>query len=131
MTRVNVGIDPRELTTQLLVAELHEMIRIPAAIADGRAVLRGSYPATFRLNAGHVRFFYKRLGYLRRRYHALRLEALRRGVRASNFDMIFEGLPGTLFGEYTPTEADRSILLERFAEKGHELLKTAQRDPTL
>lgn len=67
MTRINVGIPPRELTNKHLTAEHREIKRIPNAVKTGKAKMVG-IPAQFTLGTGHVKFFYNKLGYLRQRY---------------------------------------------------------------
>lgn len=74
MTRINVGLDPEELADDVLLAEHREMTRIPNAVRSGRANLDAPAPEAFCLGPGHVRFFYRRLGYLQRRYAAVYVE---------------------------------------------------------
>lgn len=116
MTRINVGIDPCELPDRLLLAEHREITRIPNAVRSGRAKIVPQ--DRFTLGTGHVRFFYTRLGYLKRRYTDLFNECKRRGFRVTDKRSAFDGLT---YGEYTPTDADRQIILERITSKGFTL----------
>lgn len=121
MTRINVGIDPAELPRQQLMAEHREIKRIPNAIAAGRFNLTGQ-PAQFKLGTGHVKFFYTRLAYLLERYYRIHAECRRRGYDVANYAGAWAACPEELFGEYTPTQRDRDLLLARFAERGIETL---------
>ena len=70
MTRINVGIPPAELNGRHLIAEHREIKRIPNLVNRGRYSL-DNQPDTFKLGKGHVKFFYDKLLYLKRRYDSL------------------------------------------------------------
>ena len=70
MTRINVGIDPSELNMKMLMAEHREIKRIPNCVKKGRFSMVGQ-PREFTLNTGHVKFFYDKLGYLKKRYEEI------------------------------------------------------------
>ena len=70
MTRINVGIHPSELPIKMLIAEHREIKRIPNCIKSGRYSLT-DIPANFTLGQGHVKFFYNKLAYLRKRYEMI------------------------------------------------------------
>lgn len=120
MTRVNVGILPKELSNQLLIAELREIKRIPNCIKSGRFNLK-NVPEKFTLGTGHVSFFYNKIGYLKKRYKNLYTEAISRKLNVQDFSDSFEGISEKYMNDYTETERDRNILLNRFKEKGHKI----------
>ena len=120
MTRVNVGILPKELSKSLIVSELREIKRIPNCIKRGRFNLK-KIPNQFTLGTGHVSFFYNKIGYLKERYQKLYENARERKINVQDFSDSFENIPEKFMGSYQETERDREILLERFAERGHEL----------
>lgn len=115
MTRVNVGIKPKELVNMHLQAELREIKRIPNQIISGKFSLKNQ-PKEFCLNTGHVKFFYDKLGYLRNRYVSLYNEAIERGLNVTNFiesfDKAIELYP-QFNNDYIETERDRCLLIER------------------
>lgn len=117
MTRINVGVDPRELPDKLLLTEHREITRIPNAVKSGRANLQLPAPAQFTLGPGHVRFFYTRLGYLKRRYALLFEECLKRGFNVTDKSEAFAGLPVNCLWDFQPTRADRQIIVQRLVEK--------------
>lgn len=125
MTRINVGIDPRELPRQALLAEHREMKRVPNQLRSGR--LKQKYIDSFRLGTGHVHFFTTRLRYLRRRYRAVHEECLRRGYAVQDFSSAFKGML-TGQSKYKPTLRDRKLLRERLHESGHVLLRIPARE---
>ena len=119
MSRINAGIDPRSLTRQHLLAEHREIKRIPNAVRArldaGKPVAVG--PDEFCLGKGHVTFFYRRLGYLLRRYQRLRAECLRRKYDVSDFSGAWSGLPDEFMGEWEPSPQDRALIEQRIAER--------------
>ena len=120
MTRINVGIKPSELCDKHLLAEHREIKRIPNAINNGKAKF-DDIPDSFRLGAGHVKFFYNKIGYLFRRYVLLHEECVKRGFNVSDFSMAFNSIPEHLLNDYTPTQHDRLIVLERINQRLKEM----------
>ena len=112
MTRINVGIRPSELTDRHLLAEHREIKRVPNAIKSGRYVLEG-IPAKFCVGTGHVKFFYNKLEYLRRRYRSLYIECLQRKFNVQCYDQAWDNLPCELMGNYKPSGSDRALLVVR------------------
>lgn len=112
MTRINVGIPPKELSRQHLIAEHREIKRIPNVVSKGKFNLKGQ-PSQFKLGIGHVKFFYTRLGYLKERYEELYSECRRRGYDVSYYGDAWDGVPNHLMGHYQSTEHDVEIIKER------------------
>lgn len=98
-----------------LVAEYRELPRVfPLAI---RALSRGdtSGPSEYTLGTGHVRFFYKRLGYLTNRFNLLVTEMERRGYKPQ-----FKRAPVAppeLMGDWEPTQAAIEVNRMRISER--------------
>lgn len=116
MTRINVGIPPKELTNKHLIAEHRELKRIPNVVAKGRYNLK-NIPEEFTLGKGHVSFFYDKLGYLKERYIDLYNECISRGFNVQNYLPSWDGVPEELMNGYTPTDKDVYIIRERIAER--------------
>lgn len=116
MTRINCGIPPAELGRKHLIAEHREMKRIPNAVAKGKWNLKGQ-PLKFKLGTGHVKFFYTRLGYLKKRYEEVYAECIKRGYSVQYYGGCWNNIPPNLMGDYTPTEEDKEIIRERIKER--------------
>lgn len=116
MTRINAGIEPTELTRQHLLAEHREIKRIPNAIVAGKAILT-DIPRQFTLGKGHVKFFYDKLGYLKRRYVTIRDECFRRGYKVTDYEMAWDGVPQHLMSNWEPSEADAAIVQQRIDDR--------------
>jgi deoxyribonuclease (pyrimidine dimer) len=116
MTRVNVGVRPSELSRQHLLAEAREIKRVPNIVKSGRYSMAGQ-PKEFTLGTGHVKFFYDKLLYLKKRYVALYNEGRGRGYDMTDFSSAWDGVPSEMLGDYSPTKRDREITLERIKER--------------
>ena len=123
MTRINVGIPPAELGDSHLMAEHREIKRIPNCINKGRYSLDNK-PELFKLGKGHVKFFYDKLFYLKRRYDSLYTECRKRGFNVQDYSSAWKDTPEHLMNDYTPTERDRIIIRQRIQERlNNKLIK--------
>lgn len=124
MTRVNL-IDVALLTDQHLFAEYREITRVLVlALQAGQkhsfASIKSKIPTTYRLNTGHVLFFYDKLAFIERRYFALRDELLKRQVNITLKDSIVDyrqQIDMQFYGDFKPTQTDVSINIDRIIEK--------------
>lgn len=115
MTRINL-VPPQELCDQHLLAEHRELTRIPNAVARGKYKLDGQ-PDDYKLGSGHVRFFFNKLLFLEKRYHALHSECLSRGFNVQN--RWPDNLPqdNSLWQDYQPTAQALAANRTRIAER--------------
>ena len=116
MTRINVAIDPAELTDKHLLAEHREIKRSPNMVKSGRAKIK-DLPNKFTLGKGHVKFFYDKLGYLKVRYERIYEECKRRGFNIEYYGNAWENIPEELMNNYIPTKEDETIIRERINER--------------
>ena len=89
MTRINAGMPVKWLTDKHLLAEHREIKRIPNAVKNRKVDWKKPIPEKFTLGKGHVRFFYNKLKYLKRRYEALHKECLKRGFKVKDYSGAF------------------------------------------
>ena len=120
MTRINAGITPFELSGKHLIAEHREIKRIPNVVSKGKYNLTGQ-PEEFTLGTGHVKFFYTRLLYLKKRYEELYKECLKRGYNVSYYGDAWNDVPKELMNDYEPTERDRQIIQQRINKAKKEV----------
>lgn len=116
MTRINAGIPPAELTDKHLIAEHREIKRIPNVISKGKYSMDGQ-PSEFKLGTGHVKFFYDKLLYLKKRYIKLHHECVKRGFNVQNYVGAWDRVPKELMNDYTPSEGDAVIVRQRIKER--------------
>ncbi|EJP30480.1 putative deoxyribonuclease V [Haemophilus sputorum HK 2154] len=113
MTRINL-VPPAELCDQHLLAEHRELTRIPNAVAKGKFSLKGQ-PSDYKLGEGHVRFFFNKLMFLKKRYDLLHEECLARGFQVQYFWSTELPEQTDLWLDYQPTENALKLNRERIA----------------
>ena len=123
MTRINVGIPPTELVNQHLIAEHREIKRIPNCIAKGKYNMEG-IPDKFKLGKGHVKFFYNKLLYLKKRYIKLYNECINRGFKVQNYIAAWDNVPEELMNDYKVEDNDIKIIKQRIDERKPRAHKT-------
>lgn len=119
MTRINV-VPPAELSRQHLVAEYRELPRVFGLARNAAAAGRNpDAPARYTLGAGHVLFFYTRLGWLVDRQKSLIAEMIRRGYHPTHTDTtdLLDGIPQAWVGQWAPTDDAMAINRARIAER--------------
>jgi hypothetical protein len=133
MTRVNVGVDPREISKKALNAEHREIVRIPNMLRAGKFKNISKAPAEFTLGEGHVLFLASRIGYLKRRYQAIYDACIEKNINVQSFITAFEDIPEEYMNDYTPTESDREKIITRMNENGYDIesVPFGERDKSL
>jgi hypothetical protein len=119
MTRINL-VSPSLLCDQHLLAEHREITRIPnhvlRRLSQGKPVVC-SLLDDYTLGEGHVRFFYDKLEWLKRRYDAVHHECQRRGFKVTHIWPELNGVPAKYRRGYEITEAALRVSAERIAAK--------------
>lgn len=117
MTRINC-VPAAELTRQHLLAEWRELPRVYTLAEQAwRRDPRLDYPQTYRLGAGHVKFFYTRLGYLDRRFRELHAEMQARGYATSWDCPPVANVPPSWYRGWEPDDAALALNRARIAER--------------
>ena len=125
MTRINV-IPPHRLLDEHLRAEYRELPRVSNL---ARALPKGSAPSGYVLGAGHVKFFYDKLGYLLERYGLLHEECLKRGFKVTDYRSAWRGVPPSMMGSYCPTENDVRLIRDRIRERNRAIYRREKPNP--
>ncbi len=115
MTRINL-IPVVDLMDEHLLAEHRELKRIPSMIQKGKVNFE-NIPESFTLWTGHVKFFYNKLWFLKKRYIELYKECLKRWFQVQNYISNFDNIEEKLFWEFVPSEQDLEISKIRIQEK--------------
>ena len=122
MTRINT-INPSDLTNEWLLAEHSELLRTPNKIISGKTKLtKGRIPLSFRMGTGHEIFFHDKLKWLHTRHIAITNECLSRGININtnfkfDYDSLTEVAKMFYYNDWTPSQADHGILIERLQER--------------
>ncbi|AHX01077.1 putative deoxyribonuclease [Nitrincola phage 1M3-16] len=118
MTRINL-IDPSLLTDQHLLAEHRETTRIPNTIKSGKAkvdkVSLAKTPYKYTLGTGHIKYFYRKLSWLKKRYEDVTEECIRRGFNVKNIwpEGLEQDFPHLFLDRDVVTEESLKINVER------------------
>lgn len=121
MTRINC-VHPAMLTGKHLIAEYRELPRIftlaTKAYERGESPTDKRNPIKYVLDTGHVRFFYNKLGYLRKRHNLLVKECDIRGylttIDCSHSSL---NLPKEWQGNWDPTKEAVKLNISRLKER--------------
>lgn len=116
MARVNVGLNPKLLSDQHLVAESVEITMITGSLRKDGYVIKGKVPDKFPMGTGHINFFKNKLVYLKRRLDDVNNEMIRRGFNPGTKINLNE-FPKNLHGDWKPDINDSMILRERVADR--------------
>ncbi len=114
MTRINVGVKPKELYDQHLITEIKEINQLVGQYLKSLNSKNGitNIPDTFTLNTGHVRFFYNKFKYLHNRFNLLSKEAINRGYDIKAVFPIDKILQQH-YNDYIERVQDRCIIMQR------------------
>ena len=124
MTRVNI-VPVNEMTDQHLMAEYREIKHIPKMLErslhtrDVEKILT-EIPEKYKLNTGHVKFFYNKLDFLKKRHIRVRDELLKRNYKLSSHIVETEGFPSELYNDYFPTTEEENTNWERIKQRVSE-----------
>lgn len=122
MTRINT-IPVEHLTNEWLLAEFRELLRIPNKIITGKTKLcLKRIPCNYKMGTGHELFFHDKLKWLHARHDQLRLECIKRKININlehkfDFDSLPEVAKMFFYNDWTPTEQDHIVNLERLQER--------------
>lgn len=121
MTRINV-VDPKELTVKHLVAEYREITRLPKNLQT--ALNRKTSPFSLKeipheyvLGKGHVKFFFDKMLFLKKRFESLVQEMLDRGYNPTYRDSSIFQTDERFMNDYTPTNEAIKINRERIQDR--------------
>jgi len=119
MTRINL-VHPSELCNKHLVAEKHEITRIPTLARRCQWELhKKKIPSEYTLGTGHCLFFYDKLKFIADRYESLCDEMRVRGYNVTQISRndLLSGIDGSLHFDYKPTENAINVNRQRIFER--------------
>ncbi len=114
MTRINADVPAKSLSDQHLRAEYREIGRI-STLFKNRLKKKKNFddvPEQFSLGEGHVKFFFNKGKFVKKRWNSLVQEMKRRKFSTNlEFRNTWEGTE--YYNDWTPTAADRKIIVTR------------------
>ena len=120
MTRINSAIPVKCLTDEHLLAEHREIKRLPYNLQ--KSIKSGSIkriPNKFTLGTGHVLFFLDKMLFTMNRYILIRDECKLRRLNVTDYlgNWFTNNIPDNCKKDYTPTDEERQLLVERIKER--------------
>jgi len=120
MTRINV-VPPILLLDQHLLAEKKEINQLAGQLTKSLRSIHWTYstlPREFTLGAGHVKFWYLRGKFIRRRYAEVYAECVRRGFKVNdNFNDVWLNKPAIFNSDYEPTVSSIALIKSRISDR--------------
>ena len=119
MVRVNVGIDPCDLTDEHLRAE---NVELQMLITWAIKYPEGYIPEKFSLGTGHISFFRDKLKYIFNRLNSVQGEMVHRDMKVNicYLDIWFsvrQQICTFNYKNYNPTKEDAKIVAERLVDR--------------
>lgn len=119
MTRINI-IPPKQLMDQHLIAEYREIRLLTANLQRTLESKKGfqekKVPKNYKLDTGHVYFFFPKGKYIHKRYEEIRKEMTNRGF-ANELEFERDKWPDFLYNDWVPELTDYSVIHERIQER--------------
>ena len=111
--RCNIGVNPKYLVDQHLLAEMMEIPMVVGSLRYWKFQIKSSIPETFCLGSGHMNFLKNKLRYLQRRHHEVEIELKRRNFHNTKSKVDLTGVPEEFCNDWNPSFEDSLILRSR------------------
>lgn len=121
MSRVNVGIPPKELSNQHLLAEHREIKRLPNHLKKYGLSCIKQAPNKFTLGTGHVLFLLKFGAYTYYRYLSIHEECKRRRFNVTDYSNAWKiySIYTKLWEHWEPSKKDIAVIKKRICERSN------------
>lgn len=117
MARINVGIEPKFLSDQHLIAESVEITMITGSLRRNGYQIKGKVPDKYCLGKGHINFFKPKILYLAKRLVEINNEMKLRGFNPGTSIDVFEFNFLFILNNWEPELKDSYLVRERIAER--------------
>lgn len=122
MTRINL-VKPSLLSREHLIAEYKEIMRLPGNLETslnrkGKPFDLVEIPKSYTLGTGHVKFFYDKFYFLKKRFELLVEEMITRGYSPTYTDSSIFNVDEQFMNDYTPTIDEIELNISRINDRG-------------
>ena len=111
--RCNVGVNPKYLADQHLIAEMMEIPMVVGSLRHWNYQIKSPIPEFFNLGSGHMNFLKNKLKYLQRRHEEVYKEFLQRGFKNDKSRINLQGIPNQFCNDWKPTIEDSKVIRDR------------------
>lgn len=115
--RCNIGVPPRVLADQHLIAEYRELQMVLGSLRVNDYQIKSSILVDFSLGKGHINFFKNKLIYLKRRHDDIKTEMCKRGFKHNGVNLNIHEAPIIYHNDWTPSLVESNIIRQRLKEK--------------
>lgn len=136
MSRINL-IPPKDLYDQHLMAEFREIRHIGKALQRSlnrkkTPFNKNEIPKKFKLNKGHVKFFYNKGYFLHKRFIEIKQELLNRNFNINkNTKFNNQDFPKDFYNDWSPTKEEIKISMCRINKRLNEKKNFYKKTPNL
>lgn len=126
MTRINT-VHPSHLSNKHLQAEYKEITRIGTNVLElyskGKTLADVDIPENFKLNKGHMKFFYNKMAWIYERYIALHIELAKRKVNVDHKLHVtitknwLRNVPNECWNNWVPSPEDHYLSMARLCKR--------------
>lgn len=115
--RCNVGVNPKYLTDQWLIAEYRELPMVVGSLRINDWSIKSPVKTVFDLGTGHINWFKWRLHYLHRRHIEVKKEMVQRNFKCDVLNIVQSEIPFKFWNDWNPTLVDSEKIRERLVQK--------------
>ena len=115
--RCNVGVNPKYLTDQWLIAEYRELPMVVGQLRKNEWTIKSPVKDSFDLGKGHMNWFKMRLLYLHRRHVEVKIEMATRNFKHDLLSINENEIPCEFWNDWIPTIADSIKIRHRLMNK--------------
>jgi deoxyribonuclease (pyrimidine dimer) len=115
--RCNVGVNPKYLADQHLIAEYRELPMVIGSLRINGWKIKTPVGPYFSLGKGHINWFKPRLAYLRDRHEAVKVEMGNRGFKHDALEIKYDHVLNHLWNNWKPTIEDSEPVRNRIFNK--------------
>lgn len=111
------------LADQHLIAEYNEAVGMQIAYYRRSVLQRKTHfhdseiPSNYTLGKGHATFFYDKMLFVKKRWHEVRKECIRRGVKCTIDDLDYSDVLPQHMNDWTPSKTDILTNLARIEDR--------------
>ena len=115
--RCNVGVNPRYLFEQHLIAEYRELPMLIGSLKYLNWQIKSPIPERFTLGTGHMNFLKVKLKYIQRRHIEVKKEMERRNIKHDFLSINLINIDPYFCNDWQPDLIDSNIIRKRITEK--------------
>ena len=115
--RCNVGVNPKYLLDQHLIAEYEELPMLIGSLKYWNWEIKSEIPIKFKLGTGHMNFLKIRLAYIKRRHIEIKKEMNIRGFKNDSLTIDLKNIDNKFCNDWKPDWEATIIIRKRIIQR--------------